>query len=274
MRIFLRGVCFTLREKLRKLVKRVFILGDWLNVSRNIEEGSIDLIISDCPFGTELRNNKEFNDSEEYVAKNIDDWMREKHRVLKENHHIYLYVPTLKLSMWLNSFEKYFTLMNIPIAKCYDSNDYRTNNFGFDCQFLLYGTKGEMKNARNFNKVNWIETSEAWLTDKRNKKPKKYTYHYPSYIPRKYRANYKNNAYSKTEHYTEKNRELIEKFILMSSNRGEIVLDCFCGAGNIPLTALKFGRKAIGIEILEKYYNVCKKRYKEFLKNPNLESFI
>lgn len=259
---------------IEKTIKKIFILGDWLYVSNSILDDSIDLIFSDAPFGTELRNNKEFNDSEDYVNSNIDAWMEQMQRVLKNGRHIYLYVPTLKLKMWLNSFEKYFTLMNIISVKCYDKNDYRTNNFSFDSQLILYGTKGKMKDSRDFNKINWIKTSESWYKDKRNKKPKEYTYQYPSYVPRTFRANYKNNAFIKTEHYTEKNRNLIEKYILISSNENELVLDCFCGAGNIPLTALKLNRRTVGVEILEKYYNVCMKRYKQFLKDPNILRFL
>jgi hypothetical protein len=49
----------------------------------------------------------------------------------------------------------------------------------------------------------------------------------------------------------------IERCIKLYSNPGEVVLTPFLGIGSEAYTALKFGRKAIGIELKETYYNVA-----------------
>jgi len=55
----------------------------------------------------------------------------------------------------------------------------------------------------------------------------------------------------------------IERCIKMYSNPGEVVLTPFMGIGSEAYTALKFGRKAIGIELKESYFNVAVKNLQE-----------
>lgn len=51
----------------------------------------------------------------------------------------------------------------------------------------------------------------------------------------------------------------IERCIKMYSNPGEIVLTPFLGIGSEAYTAIKFGRRAIGIELKESYFNIAVK---------------
>ncbi|GGC95166.1 hypothetical protein GCM10011508_22950 [Flavobacterium lutivivi] len=48
---------------------------------------------------------------------------------------------------------------------------------------------------------------------------------------------------------TQKPEELIEKIIKASSNKGDIVFDCFMGSGTTQAVAMKLGRKFIGADI-------------------------
>lgn len=53
--------------------------------------------------------------------------------------------------------------------------------------------------------------------------------------------------------------DLIERAIRLWSNPGDVVLDPFAGIGSVPYTAVKMGRKAIGFELKESYFNwACK----------------
>ena len=63
-----------------------------------------------------------------------------------------------------------------------------------------------------------------------------------------------------TDHPTEKPRWLMKKLVLASSNMGDIVLDPFMGSGTTLRAAKDLGRRAIGIEIEEKYCEVAVKR--------------
>ena len=57
--------------------------------------------------------------------------------------------------------------------------------------------------------------------------------------------------------------QLAEDHILSWSNEGDIILDPFMGSGTTGVAALNNGRKFIGIEINEEYFNSCTNRLKE-----------
>ena len=61
-------------------------------------------------------------------------------------------------------------------------------------------------------------------------------------------------------HPTQKPVELVERFILLSSNQNDIILDPFIGSGTTAIAAIKSKRRYIGFEVNEQYYNVCQKR--------------
>jgi len=71
-----------------------------------------------------------------------------------------------------------------------------------------------------------------------------------------------------TDHPTEKPLELIEKFVLMSSNEGDVVLDFFMGSGTTAIASKKHNRNFIGFEISKKYVEMAEKRLnQEVLSN-------
>lgn len=65
----------------------------------------------------------------------------------------------------------------------------------------------------------------------------------------------------------------IERCIKLYSNPGETILTPFLGIGSEAYQALRFGRKAIGIELKESYFNVAVKNLKEVdVVHPDLFS--
>lgn len=63
-----------------------------------------------------------------------------------------------------------------------------------------------------------------------------------------------------TNHPNEKPIELINKLVRLGSQEGETILDPFMGSGTTLRAAKDLGRKAIGIEIEEKYAEIAAKR--------------
>ena len=64
----------------------------------------------------------------------------------------------------------------------------------------------------------------------------------------------------KGEHETMKPIELLEKYILLSSNKNDVVLDPFMGSGSTGVACVNTGRNFIGIELNEQYFNIATER--------------
>lgn len=64
----------------------------------------------------------------------------------------------------------------------------------------------------------------------------------------------------KIEHLTVKPVKLIEHIINLFTKEGQTVLDSFAGSGSHGVAAIKCNRNFIGIEIEQKYYEICMKR--------------
>ena len=61
-------------------------------------------------------------------------------------------------------------------------------------------------------------------------------------------------------HPTQKPVSLCEYFIKTYSNKGDIILDPFIGSGTTAVAAVNIGRKYIGFEKDDKYFEVAKNR--------------
>ena len=64
-------------------------------------------------------------------------------------------------------------------------------------------------------------------------------------------------------HPTEKNHELLKELILDNTNEGDIVLDPCMGSGSHGVVALENGRRFVGIELDEGYFNIAQNRIEE-----------
>lgn len=72
--------------------------------------------------------------------------------------------------------------------------------------------------------------------------------------------NVKSNHVEKTEHPCQFPVELIERFVLSLSNKGDRVLDPFLGVGSSIVAAVKHQRKGIGAEIVDRYVEIACER--------------
>ena len=63
-----------------------------------------------------------------------------------------------------------------------------------------------------------------------------------------------------SEHRTEKPVSLLELYIRQSTNPGDIVLDPFLGSGSTGCAAVRQGRRFVGIEIEERWFDVACER--------------
>jgi site-specific DNA-methyltransferase (adenine-specific) len=73
-------------------------------------------------------------------------------------------------------------------------------------------------------------------------------------------GNYVTNLATPTGHPTPKPLSMISSFVERFSNTGDLILDPFAGGGTTLLAARNLGRRAIGIEIDEKYCEIIANR--------------
>jgi DNA modification methylase len=72
----------------------------------------------------------------------------------------------------------------------------------------------------------------------------------------------KNNSPERLGYPTQKPLALLERILMASSNRGDLVLDPFCGCGTTIEAAEKLGRRWLGIDISRKAVRIIEDRFK------------
>jgi len=68
------------------------------------------------------------------------------------------------------------------------------------------------------------------------------------------------------KHPTQKPLELLERLVLACSNKGDLILDPFCGSGTTGVASVKHNRQFVGIEKDLEYCKLSSKRIKGQLK--------
>lgn len=69
-----------------------------------------------------------------------------------------------------------------------------------------------------------------------------------------------NNIIGNKTHPCEKPVDLLKFYIANSSNEGDLIVDSCMGSGTCGVACRNLGRKFIGIEKEEKYFNIAKER--------------
>ncbi len=220
-------------------LNKLYIM-DCLEYLKLLADNSVDLIITDPPYGVGFAGNKFFNDSLKYVERNIESWFAELYRVLKPGHHMFIYTPTLNIDLFASTTKKNFKLIDVLTARAKSSTKHRAGTFRYDSQLILHATKGQ---GKLLNKVNIQKKSEYWLNDKRNTDPNPYTYHYSSILEDRANAD-------KRVHPNAKNIIQIEKFILLGTTEGDVVLDIFAGQGSTAIAARNLNRNFMTCDLV------------------------
>lgn len=70
------------------------------------------------------------------------------------------------------------------------------------------------------------------------------------------------------KHPAEKPIELLKRLIDKSTLEGDVILDCFMGAGSTGVACKRLNRNFIGIELSKEYFNIAIERIREVEKIP------
>jgi len=212
----------------------------------HVADNSIDLIFTDPPYGIkgdELDVHYHRDESKvlpgyvdvplsEY-AKFSMDWIRECERVLRPGGSVYIVSGYTNLHHILNALHATgLEEINHIIAK-YSFGVSTKNKFVSSHYHVLFWQKPDQgRQKRTFN-------SNYKYTDQKD------SYHDRLSVqdmPRDYKPGQVKNKNQLSE-------DFIEKFIMYSSNRGDVVLDCFGGGLTTGRTALRWGRNFVGFEL-------------------------
>ena len=217
--------------------------GDCLEVMKNIEDGSVDLVVADPPYKTITggKNNgknakrpkgvlNENNGLFEHQNIKISSWMPEIYRVLKEGSHCYIFTNSLNLQEMLNEATKAgFKLHNLLV---WEKNNYTPSQYYMkNCEYVLFLRKGKSKWINNIGDSKTVHKF--------------------------------NNIIGGKLHPTEKPVDLLEYYLLNSSELNDIVFDPFMGSGSTGVACLNTNRDFIGIELDERYFNIAQNRIEE-----------
>lgn len=220
---------------------------DFIHGVKLISDNSINCVITDPPYRCisggrphkkgqpsgmlSSNNGKNF----EFNSIKPEEWFPEIYRILKPNSHCYIMCNTINLENYLKlSKDTGFNLHNILVW--HKNNVTPSRWYMKNAEFTLFLRKGKAKPINN--------------------------------ISSKMIHSFKNILGNKL-HPTEKPIELMEFYLLNSTNENDIVFDPFCGSGSTLIAALKNNRKYIGFEIDQKYYEVALNRIYNFEKEVN-----
>ena len=214
------------------------IQGDCLELMKNIEDESIDLVITDPPYGINLtpqRENGKFKNTKVINDDNLN-WLStlvdELYRVSKNT--VCIFCGWQTIDKFKLAFEKKFIVKNILVW----NKDWfgMGNNYRPNYELILLLCKTNVK-TKSKNKSNILT--------------------------------YRRLSPQKMKHSCEKPIPLLEDLILELSDENNIILDCFMGSGSTGEACLCNNRKFIGVEIDEKYFNIAKDRIEKCLDNIN-----
>ena len=235
-----------------------FYNDDCIKVLKSLPKKSVHLIFADAPYniGKDFGNDSDkWKDPKEYLNW-CYTWIDECFRVLKDNGTFYIMTSTQYMP-YLDIYcsEKYNVVNRIVWT--YDSSGVQAKNkFGSLYEPILMCTKtGKSKYTFNAEDI-MVEAktgSQRKLIDYRKDPPQPYsTKKVPGNVWNFNRVRFRMKEYQ--NHPTQKPESLLQRVILASSNKGDIVLDPFSGSFTTCKVALDLGRKCIGVELNPDYF--------------------
>lgn len=234
--------------------KYELLQGDCLCKMKEIETGSIDLVLCDLPYGT--------TSCRWDSIINLDELWKEYDRVTKENAAIVLF-----------SAQPFTTKLINSNMKNYRYSWYWMKNNSTGHVFAKYQPMRRVEDINVFYKKKPLYIPQGLkkldVPKKRQKKrtDKEMIYDQESLLKpyeQKY-TNYPNNVLefkkeAKCVHPTQKPVLLLEYLIKTYTREGEVILDNCMGSGSTGVAAANTNRRFIGIEKDEEYYAISKER--------------
>lgn len=212
----------------------------WEDAICEIPENSIDLVLTDPPYGMNYQSGMRKKKYKPIQNDNnldwLPNWVAELKRVCKPDAHLYIFCSWHKIDVFKQEISKLFKIKNTLIWE-------KSQGGGMGDLEGDYAPKYEM--------ILFCSNGSKKLNGRRD-----------SNILRAKRTKNEN-------HPTEKPTQLLRYLIEKSSKKGDIVLDTFAGSFSTAQACVETGRDFISFEIDADY---CQKA-KELLKGVSLSLF-
>ena len=209
--------------------------GDSLEILETLEDGCIDIVLTDPPYGINYVSNRSIydesitkrgllNDKKDEAFDLLDKVCEVLSRKTAINSHLYFFCSWSVFSSFENIISKYFTIKT-PIIwdKGNKGSGDLDNDWGNQTEIIIYCVKGKkLVNLRRGNLIN---------------------------IPRLHT--------SKMIHPTQKPNDLLKQILEVSATKGDFIVDPFMGSGNTIKVSNEMGFKSLGIELDNEMFNIA-----------------
>ena len=210
--------------------------GDCLGLMKEIPDNSVDLILTDPPYGINLTPQRESGKFKNTKVINDDnsDWflnfVNECYRISKNA--VCIFCVWKKIDGFMSSFKNKFIIKNLLVW----NKDWfgMENNYRPNYELCLLCCKTNVT-TKSKNKSNILT--------------------------------YRRISPQKMIHSCEKPTALIEDLILELSNENDIICDTFMGSGSTGVACVNTNRNFIGVELDDTYFEIAKKRIQDAKNN-------
>jgi len=227
---------------------------DCISAMETIESHSIDLVLTDPPYGTTRCKWDSII--------NLDDMWNALKRITKPNCPIVLTsaqpFTTMLIASNIDMF-KYSWIWEKPHAKGFFNANKRPMVAHEDV--LVFYRKQPTYNPQKTSghKLKQALKKKELVSDVYGNSVRDITYSSTERYPRSVQI-FKQDTQKSKLHPTQKPLGMMEYFVKTYSNKGDIVLDFTMGSGTTGVAALDTGRKFIGIEKNKDYFEIAEER--------------
>lgn len=218
------------------------ILGDAYEYVKNVADNSVDLILIDPPYllidrpgGGITSTRKGYVDlysdeQEDSFRLGIKESLLDDFRRIQPVENLYIFCNTKMLPFLLN----YYKNDKFDVLVYQKDNPIPTFKYGYlkDIEYIVYVCNDRNKLTGDYHSMSKV------LTCKKEK--------------------------NKFDHPAPKPLPIIKTLIKNSSQKGDLVLDCFMGTGTTARACLETQRRFIGCEKNKKYWQICQERIKSY----------
>ena len=240
----------------------LLVFGDSLYVLKSLKKGSVDMIFADPPYflsggGISCRGGRQ-------VSVNKGDWdkplsLEEKHNFNRKWIRLCYDVLSLTGTIWISGTfhniysigmaleeEGFRIINNITWQKTNPPPNLACRCFTHSTETVIWACKNDKKAKYYFDYKlmkelnNGKQMKDVWTGSLTSQKEK-----------------------TEGKHPTQKPLYLLDRIIQASTQEGDLILDPFCGSSTTGVSALRLGRRYIGIEREKEYLDLSIRRLKK-----------